>query len=427
MMFQNLCSKMIEFFKKIKRRLFIFLAVLGPGIITAVADDDAAGVATYSLAGAKFGYSILIILIIITVLLAITQEMGTRIAVISGKGLGDLIREKYGVKISVIVFAFLFTVNLGTIIANFSGLKTALEMFRLPVVPIIILFIFISASFITKGNYRNIQNIFLIGLFFYFGYLIAAFKAQPDWSLAVGSLFFPFEVKISREFIFASIAILGTTVTPWGQFFVHSFYIDKKITPDKVKYAQLETYLGAFITDFFTFFMIVATAATLFVHRIPLQSGGEAALAIKPLAGEFAGVLFAVGLLNAAIMGILIISLTTAYVFAEFFGYEGSLDASFKRGKIFYGIFIVQIIIAGTIVLLPSISLFKIVFYTQSLNGILLPAVIYFLLRFINDKEIMGQYTNNKFYNYFAIISSVVIITATFFTLITALFNLVVV
>ncbi|EKD86145.1 MAG: natural resistance-associated macrophage protein, partial [uncultured bacterium] len=275
MIFPNLFlkNKMREFFKKIKNRILIFLAVLGPGIITAVADNDAAGVATYSLAGAKFGYSILYLLIIITVLLAVTQEMGARIAIISGKGLGDLIREKNGLKISVFVFLLLFVVNLGTIVANFSGFKIALQMFHLPVIPSIFIFIILSFIFVTKGNYRNIQNIFLIGLFFYFAYLIAAFKAEPDWFRALGSLVLPLDLKISREYIFASIAVLGTTITPWGQFFVHSYYIDKKITPDKIKYVRLETYLGAFVTDFFTFFMIVATAAALFAHKIPLTSG----------------------------------------------------------------------------------------------------------------------------------------------------------
>ncbi len=411
---------MIKLFSQNKRRIFIFLSVLGPGIITAIADNDAAGVATYSIVGAKFGYSILIILILITLLLAITQEMGARIALVSGKGLGDLIRERFGVKMSLFVFFLLAIANFGTILADFSGLKAGLQMFNIPVIPSIIFFIIFASIFVIKGNYRNIQTFFLVGIFFYFSYVIAAFNARPNWTKALGSLFYPIDLLITKDFLFACIAVLGTTITPWGQFFVHSYYIDKKISPEKVKYAQLETYVGAFLTDFFTFFMIVATAATLFVHQIPLDSGEKAALAIKPFAGEFAATLFAIGLISAAIMGIMVVSLTTAYVFSEFFGYAGSLDASFKKGYSFYAIFISQILLAGIIVLLPSISLFRIVLYTQSLNGILLPLTIFFLLRFVNNRGIMGNYTNNRFYNYFAVVSCVIIIAATLITLISS-------
>lgn len=411
-------------FSKYKRKLLILLAVVGPGIITATADNDAAGVITYSLVGAKFGYSILIVLFIVTILLAITQEMGTRIAIISGKGLGDLIRERFGVGISLLIFFVLFIANLGTIVANFAGFKASIQMFNIPVFPAIVSLVVISGLFIVRGNYNLVQRFFLFQLLFYFAYVIAAYKAGPDWGLAVKSLIFPTNVTLNKDFIFASIALLGTTITPWGQFFVQSYYLDKKINPEKVKYAQVETYFGAFVTDFFSFFMIVATAATLFVHKIVLTSGEQAALAIKPFAGDFAALLFAFGLLNAAIMGILIISLSTAYVFSEFFGYAGSIDTPFEKGKIFYGIFLFQIITGALIVLIPSISLFKIVFYTQSLNGILIPLVIFLLLRFINNKRIMGKYVNNLFYNIFSIVCAVIIVCSSVFVMISTIFNL---
>lgn len=398
-----------------------FLSIFGPATISAIADNDAAGVATYSLAGAKFGYSILFILIYITILLAFTQEMGVRIAVITGKGLGDLIRERHGIKISIIVFLMLFIANLGSIIANFSGLKIVAEMFSIPSIPLIIFIIIASFLFISKGSYQTNQRIFLLGSILYVAYIFSAVKANPNWGEAVQSLIIPPQLKLSTEFILASVAVLGTTITPWGQFFINSFVVDKKVQPDKLRYSQMETYFGAFLTDFFSFFMIVATASTLFVHGINLTSGEQAALAIRPFAGELASFLFGFGLLNAAVMGIIIIALTTAYAFSEFFGYEGSLDAPFERGKLFYGLFLMQLIIAGVIVLFPFASLFNIVFYTQSINAILLPVIFYFLLKITNNRDLMGNFVNNKFYNYFAVFSSAIIIFSTLFVLISSL------
>jgi len=421
-MFKNI--KTIFSKNKFGNSLLLFLAVFGPATITAMSDNDAAGVATYSLAGAKFGYSILFVLLFVTILLAITQEMGVRIAVTTGKGLGDLIRELFGVRVSVFIFFGLTLANLGTIIANLSAIKVTTQMFGLPSLPFIILIIIMSFIFVTKGNYKTNQNVFLMTSLFYVAYIISAVKTHPDWNLALRSTILPTSIHLSRDFVFAAIAVLGTTITPWGQFFVHSYVIDKKITGEKhLKYAQIETFVGAFLTDFFSFFMITATAATLFVHKIPLLSGEQAALAIKPFAGELASILFGLGILNAGFMGMVIVGLTTAYAFSEFFGYEGSLDKPFQKSRQFYLLFLLQLSIAGVIVLMPSISLFKIVFFTQSLNGMLLPVIFYFLLKVTNNKKLMGKHTNNKWYNYFAIICSFIIIIAALFTIISSLFK----
>lgn len=402
----------------LKKRLLLFLLVFGPATITAISDNDAAGVATYSLAGAQFGYSMLFVLFYVTLLLGITQEMGIRIAIVTGKGLGDIIREKYGIVVSMVVFLALSLANMGSIVANFAALKTTTAMFHIPTVPFMVLIIVFSFLFVSKGNYITNQRLFLLGMVLYFAYVISAVKGSPDWEKAFVSVFVPTDLKLSGDFIFSAIAVLGTTITPWGQFFVQSYLLDKKISLEKLKYVQFETFFGAFLTNFFSFFMIVATAATLFAHKIPLTSGEEAALAIRPFAGELAGILFGVGLLNAAIMGIIIISLTTAYAFSEFFGLVGSLDVPFVKGKPFYIIFITQLIIACLIALIPSVNLFKIVLVTQSVNGILLPVIFYFLLNITNDKELMGRYTNKKWYNYFAIISSALIIIASLFTMV---------
>ena len=404
-----------------KYKILIYFSVFGPATIAAIADNDAAGVATYSLAGAKFGYSILFVLIFVTVLLAITQEMGVRIAAITGKGLGDLIRERYGVKVALFVFSLLLLANMGSIVANFSALKAVSHMFNLPSLPILVMVIILAFLFVSKGDYKANQRIFLFGTVLYVSYIISAFRANPNWGQAISSLFLPSQVRLSKEYIFAAIAVLGTTITPWGQFFINSYVVDKKIQPDKLKYSQLETYFGAFLTDFFSFFMIVATASTLFTHGINLTSGEEAALAIKPFAGELASFLFGFGLLNAAIMGIIIISLSTAYAFSEFFGFTGSLDAPYERGKLFYGLFLFQLVVGALIVILPFASLFKIVFYTQSLNAFLLPLIFFFLLKITNNKELMGRFTNSKWHNYFATGSSVIIILASLFVIISSL------
>ncbi|MBI4008861.1 divalent metal cation transporter [Candidatus Roizmanbacteria bacterium] len=400
------------------------MAVFGPATITAISDNDAAGVATYSLAGAQFGYSILFILVPVTLLLAVTQEMGIRIALATGKGLGDLIRERYGIKITMIVFSVLMVANIGTIIANFAALKAALTMFNLPILPLFMLIVLGVILFVSKGNYRTNQRIFLLSVILYFSYVISTLKVDVDWGRAFVSMVNPAVVQFNKEYIFAGIAILGTTITPWGQFFVQSYVIDKKLTIDKLKYSQIETYFGSILTNFFSFFMIVATAATLFAYGIKLQSGEQAALAIKPFAGEMASFLFGIGFINAALMGIIIISLTTAYAFSEFFGYTGSLDAPFEKGKIFYGIFTLQLLIGAAVVLLPFISVFQIVFFTQSFNAILLPFIFFFLLKFTNNKELMGAHINTKWYNIFSIVSTVVIILAAIFVLISSVFGL---
>ena len=404
----------------VRRNLFLFLGVFGPATITAIADNDAAGVATYSLAGAKFGYSILLVLFFVTVLLAVTQEMGVRIAVVTKKGLGDLIRERFGLRVAVFVFLILFIANMGTVVANFAALKATSQMFSIPTLPFLVGIVILAFLFIAKGNYAINQKVFLIGILLYFAYIFSALKAKPDWGTAFVSLVSPKDFHFSKEYVFAGIAVLGTTITPWGQFFIQSFVNDKKISLKSLKLAQIETYFGAFLTDFFSFFMIVATAATLFVHKIPLVSGEAAALAIKPFAGEFAGTLFGLGLMNAGIMGVIIISLSTAYAFAEFFGYEGSLDAPYERGKLFYGIFLFQLILAMLIVLIPSVSLFKIVFYTQSLNSVLLTVILFFLLKITNLKHVMGEYTNSRLYNYFSIISVILIVVASIFTVVSS-------
>lgn len=409
------------------RRLAILLAVFGPATITAMADNDAAGVATYSIAGSKLGYPILFILTIITVLLGITQEMGMRLTLISRKGLADLIREKYGVKAALLIFCSLAIANLGTIIVDMSAIKTTSSMLNIPAVPAIFVMIIIIYIFVTKGNYKLTQSIMLISCLFYLTYIISAVQAKPDWGLAFSNLLFPQGVAFTpaylRNYLIIGMGVLGTTITPWGQFFISSFAFDKKIDLKNVKYSQFETYWGAFLTDFFSFFMIVATAATLFVHNINLQSGEQAALAIQPFAGKLAGTLFAFGILNAGFMGIVIVSLSTAYAYAEFFGISGSLNSSYEQSKVFYIIFLGQLLVAGVVVMFPGISLFTLAIAAQTLNAMILPIVFYYLINLASSKSLMREYVNNAFQKYFSIGAAIVIFLASVLTLGTVFFG----
>jgi Mn2+/Fe2+ NRAMP family transporter len=415
------------FSKRFFARILLFFSIFGPATITAMADNDASGVATYSIAGAKLGYPILFILLIITVLLGITQEMGMRLTLITRRGLADLIREKFGVKASLFIFASLVIANMGTIIVDVAAIKVTSSMLHIPNILLIVAMIVLISVVVIKGSYKLTQNIMLVSSLFYLAYIISAFQAKPDWGLAASNLIFPHGVDFTpaylRDYLIIGMGVLGTTITPWGQFFISSFAYDKKIEPEKIKYSQVETYWGAFLTDFFSFFMIVAIAATLFVNHVPLESGEQAALAIKPFAGELASLLFALGILNAGFMGIVIVSLSTAYAFSEFFGISGSLNTSYQQSKTYYIIFFGQLLVAAVVVMFPGISLFGLVVATQALNAMVLPLVFYYLIKLTNDHKLMKGYANNAFQKYFSIIATLFIIVASVFTVIAGFIN----
>lgn len=393
---------------RLKRNLLILLAVVGPGIITAFADNDAGGVATYSVAASKFGYSMLTTLIPITFVLMITQEIGSRIAVVTGKGLADLIRERFGIKISLLIFSMLFFVNMGVVIQDVSGLKDGLQLFNLNInifLPLLILFLFF---FIAKSSYAQVEKFFLVLIFFYLAYLGSAILAKPDWVMVSKSLIVP-SGKLSFNYFFTAIAVLGTTVTAWGQFFINSYVKDKKLTPDKLHFNRFEIYVGAILTDLFSLFMMVAVIATIYTHGGTITGAASAAISIRPFAGALASILFGLGLIVAGFIGAAIVPLATAYALAEFFGYEGSLDVDFNKSRLFYIFFILQILLGLIVVLLPQVNLFSITLYADYLNGIFLPVIFFFLYKFANNEELMGHYKNNKLQNFLLVTSGVVI------------------
>lgn len=403
-------------------RLVLFSSVFGPATITAMADNDASGVATLSLAGATLGYPILFLFLITTPLLAITQEMGMRLALVTRRGLADLIREKFGVKASLLIFAALVVANLGTVTVELSAIKTTSTMLNIPAIPFVLGIMGISFLTVTRGSYKITQAIMLLVSLFYLVYIVSAVKANPDWGLAISNLVYPHGVEFTpaylRNYLFIGMGVVGTMITPWGQFFISSFAFDKNIEAGKIIFSQIETYVGSFITHFIAFFLVVATAATLFTHGITLTTGEEAALAIEPFTGRFASVLFAAGLLNAGFIGLVVVSLSTAYAFSEFFGTSGSLDSNFKQSKLFYWIYILQIIIAGGIAILPGISLFKLAVFTQTLNAVALPLVFYYLIHLTSNKTLMGAHVNSGLKKWMAIAGSVLIFVASAVTLV---------
>lgn len=408
----------------VKTRILIFFSVAGPGIIAAIADNDAGGVATYSLLGSRFGYAMLFFLMLSGVLLAVTQEMGSRLAIVTGKGLGDLIREESGVRAALIVFFALFIASTGTSIANFAGLTAAAGLFGVPKVVALIIFFILISLIILRGSYQTNQTVFLSISLLYITYFFSAILAKPDWSLAFRSFVVPTNIPLTKEALFSTMAILGTTVTPWGQFFISSFVTDKRLTIDKLKYGRMEVIVGTMLCIFFAFFMMVATAATLNKYGIVIDTPQDAARAIIPFAGNFAGLFFGLGLLAASYMGAVIVPLTTAYAFSEFFGLEGSLDRKFHEGRVFYFLFVLQIFIASVLVSIPGVSLFRIVLYTQTLNAILLPFVLYYLVKFCNDRDLMKSHVNSRWMNFISGFSIVLILLATVVILLQSIFTI---
>ncbi len=409
---KNFLEKLAFYFNKWKRIFLIFLVVMGPGLITAVADNDAGGIATYTVAAAMFGIASQLLIIPTTILLAITQEIGARIAVVTRKGLADLIRERYGIRISIFVFILYFIVNQGVVLQNISGLKASFQLFNLPWQLMLILTCIFLSFIIVNFDYKKIQRIFIALIIFYFSYVAVAIIVKPDWINLLKETFWPHKIKLSLNYWFSLIAVLGTTITAWGQFFVSSYINDKKLSTEHLKYEKIEIYIGAFITNFFSFMIAVAVAKTIFANHILVTDGQTAALALKPFAGELSFIFFATGLFGASILGLTIVPLATAYVFSELFGYEGSLDVDFKKGRLFYLFFLIQILIALIAALFPAVSLFKLTLYVDFLNGAMLPLIFFFLIKFSEDEEIMGQYTSKGFAKIFLRICAVVIVLA---------------
>jgi Mn2+/Fe2+ NRAMP family transporter len=400
----------MQFNKKILRFLPL-LAVIGPGIISGSVDNDAGGIATYSVAGAQFGTSLIWVLFITTFSLAITQEVGARMGLVTGKGLASLIREKFGVRWTTFIMAVLLIANIGTIAAEFAGIAASFEIFhisRLLSIPIIAALIYLI---VTKWDFKKLERIFLVASAFYVVYIVSAVLAHPNWSFAVSQLVTP-SVHFNKSYLLTLIAVIGTTITPWGQFFIQDYVVDKKLTRDDLKIERGDVFFGSFITNLISFFIIVACAATLFVHGIPINDAKDAAMALQPLAGQFAGILFGLGLLNASIFGAALVPVATSYVVSEAFGFESGLSLPFKEAPQFYGLFTFLLIIGALLVVLPFVPLLTILFVSQAINAVLLIPILVFLYILSNDKKLLQNYKNGRIINIILLITVVAIVIA---------------
>ena len=399
-------------FNNIFLRLLPLLAVIGPGIITGSADNDAGGITTYSVTGASFGYSLLWVLFLTTFSLAITQEVGARMGLVTGKGLASLIREKFGIRWTTFIMLVLLLANIGTIAAEFAGIGAAFEVVHIPrfvSIPIASLAVYFL---VLKGNFKKLERVFLVSSAFYLVYMVSAVFAKPDWGHAAQSLIIP-SFHLNRAYLLTLIALIGTTITPWGQFFIQDYVVDKKLTKDDLKIERGDVFFGSFITNFISFFIVVACAATLFTHGIKINDAKDAAFALVPLVGSFASILFAFGLFNASIFGATIVPVSTAYVITEAFGFESGLNFSFKQAPIFYSLFAFLLIMGTLLTIIPFIPLLTILFVTQAINAVLLLPILIFVFILSNDKKLLGEYANNKVINAIVLITFAAIAVST--------------
>lgn len=393
------------------------LAVIGPGIISGAVSNDAGSIATYSLLGAKFGYSLLWILLLITFSLAVTQEIGIRLGLVTGKGLGGLIREKYGLRWATFIMACLLIANIGVLASEFAGVASALEIFNIPRIISVLLVMPILFLLIIKGNYNNLRKIFLFASGFYIVYIFSAFLSHPDWNSAFKGLVTP-AINLNKGYLLAVIALLGTTISPWTQFFIQDYAVDKKLTKDDLPIEKADVYSGSIASNIISFFIIIACAATIFMHKLSINDAKDAARALAPLAGKFSALLFAFGLLNASLFGGIIVPVSTSYVISETLGFESGLNKSFKNASMFYIFFVGSILIGGLIVILPFLPLLQILFITQALNAVLLIPILIFLYLLSNDSRLLGNYRNKRVANFVLGATIIIIFVASVITII---------
>lgn len=381
-----------------RMRIMATLAVIGPGIITANADNDAGGISTYSIVGASYGYSLLWALIVITFSLAVTQEMGARTGMATGKGLAALIRERFGVKWTFFAMICTLVANLATTVAEFSGVAAAGELFGVPKwisVPVAAIVVWIL---VMRWSFRSVEKVFLALSAVYLAYPLSGFMVGAPWGEVIKQTGTP-SFQMNAGYILVFIATVGTTITPWGQFFIQAYVVDKGIGPREYRTTRIDVLVGALITNIISFFIIVATATALFPQGIKVESAAEAALALEPIAGPMAHYLFAVGLMNASLLGAAILPLATAYTLCEAFGWESGVDRSWSEAPAFHSLYAFAVGFGALVALIPGLPLMPVMLLSQDVNGILLVVVLVFAIRIASDKRIMGKYANGPIGN----------------------------
>lgn len=381
------------------KKILILLSVIGPGLITANIDNDAGGIATYSMTGAHTGYRLLWILVPITFALILIQEMSSRMGIVTGKGLADLIREKYGLKITFYTLVLCLIADLGNTTAEFAGIASASEIFgisRYISVPICSLFVWLL---VIKGDYKIVERVFIFGCFVYVSYVITGFIIGPDWQLIGASLVTPNFSQINRNDFPIIVGLIGTSITPWMQFYVQSAVVEKGIDVKYLKYSKIDVIIGCISMSVVTLFIIICCAATLFKNGIMITSAKDAALALEPLAGKYSTFLFGFGLFNASFFASALLPLAASYYVCEGMGWESGVDRSFKEAPNFFTIFTFLVVISAGMTLFPNINLFNLLIWSQVINGLLIPVILLYITNLCSDPDIMGEYSNGPIFN----------------------------
>jgi NRAMP (natural resistance-associated macrophage protein)-like metal ion transporter len=402
------------------RNLTIFFALVGPGIITGSVDNDAGGITTYSVAGATYGYKLLWTLIPAFFVLFIVQEMNARMGVVTGKGLADLIRENAGVKLTFFIFTAMLFVDLGNTMTEFAGVAGSMQIFGVSKyisVPLTVAAVWIL---VVKGTYKLAERIFLIFSFALLSYIVSALLGKPDWEEVGKAIIHP-GAELNYNYISMVIAIIGTTIAPWMQFYMQSSVIEKGLKVENYKYTYIDVIIGCVATVGVAFFIMVACASTLYVdgQGTTITAAEDAAAALEPLAGALASHVFAFGLFIASVFAATILPITAAFYICEAFGFEAGIDKKLKEAPQFYTLYTAILIIGAGIILIPGAPLISITLWSQRINGIMLPIVLISMIKIINKEEVMGKYVNkpiNNIISWFTIIILIVLSLALFVT-----------
>jgi Mn2+/Fe2+ NRAMP family transporter len=415
---------LMRWLKRWRLRILLFMAVVGPGFITANVDNDTGGIFTYSAAGAQFGYSLLWIMIPVTLALIVVQEMSARMGAVTGKGLSDLIREEFGFRVTFLLMLGLVVVNFANVVSEFAGVASSLELFNVPryfSVPGAAIIVWLI---VVKGSYKSVEKVFLAASLFYICYIVAGVLAGPEWTRAlVSTIKPPSRAELTNNvYLYATIGVVGTTIAPWMQFYLQSSIVEKGVTQRQYGASRIDVITGCFFTDIVAWFIVIACAATLFVHgHRDIRDAADAAYALRPLAGDYAYILFAAGLFNASLFSASILPISTAYTVCEGLGFESGVGKRFKEAPVFYWLYTVLIVLGAGLVLLPKLPLVKVIIFSQVLNGVLLPFIVIFMLLLINKPDLMGKRVNSRFYNVVAWGTTVVLIALTMAMLVTTL------
>jgi NRAMP (natural resistance-associated macrophage protein)-like metal ion transporter len=409
--------------RPLRRRIAVFLAVIGPGLITSNVDNDAGGITTYTVAGAQFGYTLLWSLIPMTIALYVSEEMCARMGVVTGKGLSDLIREEFGFRSTFFVMLAALAVDLGNTVAEFAGVAAAMQIFGVSKYIAVPLAAIAVWMLVVQGSARQVEKIFLVACGFYITYVVSAILAKPDWLLAAKETAVP-SLHMNASYLLMLTALVGTTIAPWQFFYLQAGFVEKRVAPRQYKHAKLDVLVGSISCMVIVFFIIVCCAATLNVHGLTnISDAAQAAQALRPVAGRWAADLFAFGLLNASLFAASILPLSTAHVICEGLGFEAGLDHKVKEAPAFYSLYTGLIVVGAGIILLPNAPLLKILIFSQVANGVWLPIVLIFILLLVNRRDLMGIHTNTLTFNIVAWATGIIMIILTIVLVYAAIFE----